>query len=296
MFNFLQKIFNRKSRDLDYSISEYLSDIENKNGKVLYEKVLKFNESGFLLLENLVPVSDVSQTLEDFNTFLISNEREASKFRDENGLHSRLCNFHLVSRAARKLLSDPLLNNLFKSIFNDDPVIYSSLFFEKGSQQRIHRDVPFFFTKPRNMFVGVWIALEDIAENTGELIYYPEGHTLNLSKTDRSYLNWDNYCASVSDALELSGIRPVKGLVKKGDVIIWHPELPHGGSEIKDKRASRKSIVFHIVAKNSTIYGEKDFFNNSRFKLTKSRKYPIIKDEIYEYVNHIKPEFAENNY
>ena len=49
--------------------------------------------------------------------------------------------------------------------------------------------------------------------------------------------------------------------MKKGDTLIWHPMLPHGGSRIIDQSASRNSIVFHITPLNIPVYRQDYFFN-----------------------------------
>jgi ectoine hydroxylase len=45
-------------------------------------------------------------------------------------------------------------------------------------------------------------------------------------------------------------------LAKKGDVFIWHANLIHGGSPIKNHSLTRKSMVIHYYAKDIIKYHE----------------------------------------
>jgi ectoine hydroxylase-related dioxygenase (phytanoyl-CoA dioxygenase family) len=50
---------------------------------------------------------------------------------------------------------------------------------------------------------------------------------------------------------------PRKELIaKKGDVFIWHANLVHGGSPIKDPAITRKSMVVHYYASDVIKYHE----------------------------------------
>jgi len=43
---------------------------------------------------------------------------------------------------------------------------------------------------------------------------------------------------------------------KKGDVLIWHANLVHGGAPILEKGLTRKSMVVHYYAKDVIKYHE----------------------------------------
>lgn len=202
------------------------------------------------------------------------------------------------SEIALKIAFNDLLKETLKKIFNGEPILFSSLFFEKGSEQRIHRDTPYFYTYPKNLFVGVWVALEDIQEGTGELLYYPKGHLfdIDIKNLKRKYndLNWDTYNKEVQHLCEFNKLELVKFLPKKGDVLIWHPELPHGGSKRIHENLSRKSIVFHFKKINVPIYGTNIFFKQKIFKTFYREKKLKFGNNFY--IDQYKPIFAPNEY
>jgi hypothetical protein len=51
--------------------------------------------------------------------------------------------------------------------------------------------------------------------------------------------------------------------VKKGEVILWHPLLPHGGGEIKDPTRTRHSLVSDTVPEMTPVYRMDVFFDTA---------------------------------
>ncbi len=45
-------------------------------------------------------------------------------------------------------------------------------------------------------------------------------------------------------------------LAKKGDILIWHANLFHGGEKQTNPNATRKSMVFHYFNQNTICYHE----------------------------------------
>jgi ectoine hydroxylase-related dioxygenase (phytanoyl-CoA dioxygenase family) len=54
--------------------------------------------------------------------------------------------------------------------------------------------------------------------------------------------------------VEQHGIVPHYFHARKGDVLIWHANLVHGGSERKNLALSRRAVVCHFFAKNAFVY------------------------------------------
>ncbi|HEX5754721.1 MAG TPA: phytanoyl-CoA dioxygenase family protein [Archangium sp.] len=139
-----------------------------------------------------------------------------------------------------------------------DILAFQSLSFEVGSQQAIHQDTAYVVTASPLEFAGVWIALEDIQEGSGELSYYEGSHRLPEYDFGAGTKHWDvgrdgheihdrflRYLHEESKArgLPLRRFRP-----KKGDALIWHADLAHGGSPLThlDPAVTRRSLVTHL--------------------------------------------------
>jgi len=62
------------------------------------------------------------------------------------------------------------------ALFGAPTSLYTSLFFMRGSNQPLHRDIPQFTTVPQNHYFGMWVALEDADEDNGPLTLIRGGH------------------------------------------------------------------------------------------------------------------------
>ena len=205
--------------------------------------------------------SVIDDVVRDFDSYCLEHA-DSREYVDEYGLHDRLCNLHMMSPAARKIILNRTTLDTIACAFRREPVVVGSLFFEKGSQQSIHRDGPAFFTSPIDHFFGVWNALEDITENSGPLTYFESGHRAVSDEALRSAGLTDDksYFQQVIADCEKRGCPIRDVLLSKGDTLIWHALLPHGGSRILDPRKSRKSLVAHYIPQGVPIYGPKIFF------------------------------------
>jgi phytanoyl-CoA hydroxylase len=43
--------------------------------------------------------------------------------------------------------------------------------------------------------------------------------------------------------------------------VLWHPQLPHGGSYIKEPARTRNSLVVHSTPTGTPVYQKNAFFN-----------------------------------
>jgi len=187
--------------------------------------------------------------------------------------------------------------DVITAVFGSSVTVIGSLFFEKGSEQSIHRDTPAFFTNPFNHYFGVWNALEDIRMDAGPLIYYEGGHKVAQDKDlylDKS-VNEKNYFAKVEDACREAGL-PIKELIiNKGDTIIWHPQLPHGGGKINKTGLTRKSLVFHALPTMADIYGPSEFFN-THGRLPIKTNHSLLREGKHWMIDQGAPKFFHNRY
>ena len=55
----------------------------------------------------------------------------------------------------------------------------------------------------------------------------------------------------MAQKIEEQGLEKKIFLAKKGDLLIWHANLFHGGEAQKNKSLTRKSVVFHYFRKTS---------------------------------------------
>lgn len=251
-------------------------------------------EKGLAVLAGNVPPELCDAVLDDFRRHC-ADHPEHEQYRDELGLHDRLACLHMTSANAMKIGLNERVLEIVDAAFERRGAIVGSLFFERGSEQDIHRDTPAFFTVPLNHFFGVWTALEDIHPDSGQLRYYAGGHR---AMSDKEFIgtgieNMEKYFSEVVEACRRRGCELVNVSARKGDTVIWHPQLPHGGGPIKDRRLSRRSIVFHYVPEGAPCYGASSFFGKERAVSHRNHS-PYLRAGDRRYFDQAAPRFFHN--
>ena len=162
----------------------------------------------------------------------------------------KLNDLYLTQELIRDVVAGEQLAPILRSLLGGLPMVCNSLNFQFGSQQDYHFDTFYMPSPTPNKMVASWIALEDATPDNGPLNYYPGSHkipvyTFSHGKTniiDSEISDFNDY---INSEIEKRGLKPETFLANKGDVLIWHSQLFHGGSPIRDKSKTRKSLVTH---------------------------------------------------
>jgi phytanoyl-CoA hydroxylase len=173
----------------------------------------------------------------------------------------RVGQYHLYSKSARKIFDHAGIGRIASTIFARPGESRYSLMFAKGTEQGLHQDTCVFHIFPRNFMMGIWIAGEDITAGSGPLEYYPGSQRTplfpefsNYPQTNRRTSDpaqskrYDDYVVELAKSYQKHLL-----LIRKGDVMFWHPMLIHGGSPRLDRLATRKSVVLHNIAEGADM-------------------------------------------
>jgi phytanoyl-CoA hydroxylase len=240
-------------------------------------------EEGFAHIREGFSSGVTDDVLAGVKRTLARNHAIFGRHLDADGHYPRLINLHLLHKPLLRLFTEnPLALAVQDAFFNAPSSLYTSLYYERGSAQPTHRDTPYFSTRPEYRYLGVWVALENADENNGCLEVIRRGHlvpeldraaialrhyrTLDevpVSPSGRDVLA-DEYQSKVVEGCFAEGL--IKELVtaRAGDVVIWHPQLPHGGSPIKDPTRTRHSFVMHVTPIGTPVYQQDVFFNPAK--------------------------------
>ena len=242
-------------------------------------KIIELIQQGFTVVENAVDVELCDRAVAGFSDWKKRNEPALSKFHETDGRLMRIINFHQTLPVLKTLFSRNRSVALQDYLFEKPAALYTSLFYEQGSAQPIHRDIPLFWTYPACMYFGMWVALEDTDDGNGPLEVVSGGHKIGV--IDRGAIAakrfaketaipamsnelWMDYQDEVTKRTREKNLTKKKIYVKKGDVILWHPLAPHGGSPINDTSRTRMSLVVHTTPKGVPVFHMDVFFNPSR--------------------------------
>ncbi len=168
----------------------------------------------------------------------------------------RIHELHSASATALRLYLDPTIHRYASLILGDTAVATQSLYFEYGSQQALHRDSVVVPTPQFGRLVAAWIALEDITPESGPLMYVPGSHRLpfyEFRPGQRVYDPSVHTAAEVeaamvfySSELEKRDLPVRHFLARRGEVLLWHSALTHGGAPVTEPGSTRKSFVVHF--------------------------------------------------
>lgn len=225
----------------------------------LKKSLLSWSKNGYTILDNFFSENEIDACNEEIETLLKNNK---VKFRYGNKV---MFAFH-HSKIIKKMGTDKKLLDLLNIILGKKVELFQSINFLKGSQQRTLSDSIHMITFPYGNLVAIWVALEDVKLESGPLHYYPGSHKLpyvmnrdygNIGTKyklgPKSYTDYENH---IEEVLVKNKLKKEIFLAKKGDVLVWHANLFHGGEKVIDKAITRKSMVFHYYSKDSICFHE----------------------------------------
>jgi phytanoyl-CoA hydroxylase len=163
--------------------------------------------------------------------------------------------YHRHSHGAMELSKAGSILRMSELILEQDPVLLSYIGFKWGSEVGVHQDLAAMHIDPPLRLVGVWLGGEDVNPDAGPLGVFPGTHRIP------SWPGWNNYpqtnlrtCHLDTRAKEekylkdaIKGVERIALPVNKGDAILTHGLLVHGGDKIRDRNLTRFSSVIHYT-------------------------------------------------
>ena len=179
----------------------------------------------------------------------------------------RALDLHVVVPELRELLHYSQTLQVISLLLGRDARPFQTIAFFVGSEQGTHSDSIHMTTYPEGYLVGAWAAVEDIHPDSGPLIYYPGSHRLPYYLSQDVGIQpaetvaedfYESYHAKyepfIAEMVESHGLEPAIHTPRKGDLLLWHANLLHGGTPRQDKERSRKSVVCHYFAEGAICY------------------------------------------
>ena len=223
------------------------------------ESLLSFDDNGFAVISNYLPAKQADEVNAEIASLL---KQKKIKFTNGNKIMFAI---H-ASPLLQHIGNDEQLKEILSVLLGGRAVLFQSINFLTGSEQATHSDSIHMTTYPLGGLLGVWIALEDITEENGPLHYYPESHKLPyylnadynnegnaLLLGNKSYADYEKM---ISQKIKERKLNKVKFFAKKGDLLIWHANLFHGGEPHLNKAKTRKSMVLHYFKEEAICYHE----------------------------------------
>ncbi|MBX9768231.1 MAG: phytanoyl-CoA dioxygenase family protein [Bdellovibrionales bacterium] len=225
-------------------------------------------DNGFAILKNVVPpkicdaVNAFNERVWIENPFGIKSEWNGQVVVADAGQRmtkKKVLDTYVFDLAARAALFQRPILDILESVFQGPAKVFQSLAIDRGTEQAAHQDPAYVVLNQPKQLLAAWIALEDVVPGSGELEYYPgshrtpdflfgspdEGHRLHWNSDRDGHEIHNHYLHWVHSVSSQMGLKMERFYPKKGDVLIWHAKLIHGGSKVENAGLTRKSLVGH---------------------------------------------------
>ncbi len=222
-------------------------------------ELLKWSDSGYVVLRTFFSDSQIDRVNHDIKQLI--NEKKADWRYGKKIMFA-----HKQAESIKDLAENGPLKQILQMLLGKEISLFQSINFLEGSEQKTHSDSVHMSTYPNGNLIAAWVALEDIDSEQGPLHYYPGSHALPYvvnkdydhggTKMLLGKRPYDFYESKIAELIEHRELSKKVFRAKKGDVLIWHANLLHGGETHMNKDLSRKSMVFHYYAKDAICYHE----------------------------------------
>lgn len=221
------------------------------------QQLLLWPEKGYAILNRFVDPDLVDKVNNDLD-LMVLNGTLAFDYTN-----TRVMNLIDKSEAAKKIATNSQLTTLLSFILGKKVVPFQSINFIHGSQQKTHSDSIHMTTHPMGYLIAIWVALEDLQPDCGLVHYYPGSHKLPYVMSEDFKNNntrflvgdnfYENYEKKIGEIISSQNLQKEIFLAKKGDVLIWHANLLHGGEPRTNPLLTRKSLVIHYFCEGDVI-------------------------------------------
>jgi hypothetical protein len=246
--------------------SPFFNDLIKNSDLTEEEKeiAIKFNKDGYVVLDLGLSDEEIEELKNEIDML---NDRDnavtqAGEYHYSKG--KRIFEGWRESKILQSLSLNEKVLNVLKMLYKKEPYPFQTITFNYGSNQPLHSDLIHFDSLPHRWLTAAWVALEDMTENNGSLLYVPGSHKLPIfdfydlkidvpefGKQFESYAEYEEFIRQLVDSNELE-VKPL--LCKKGQALIWSANLIHGGDVIRDPNSTRYSQVTHFYYDDCDVY------------------------------------------
>jgi len=247
--------------DKDVSFEEVKQKLRSTNFRDdVKVQILAWKENGYLVLKNFFAPQVANSINKEIEDLLADKKVEFT-------LGNKVMFANKQSKLIQGIATQKSITDILSFILGREVVPFQTINFITGSQQHAHSDSIHMTTYPLGYLIAIWVALEDIDETNGPLSYYPGSHKLPYilnhdyerggnALTVGADSNYLKYEEKIGEVVRTTNFTKKIFTAKKGDVLVWHANLIHGGEKITNPNSTRKSMVVHYFAKDVIKYHE----------------------------------------
>jgi Phytanoyl-CoA dioxygenase (PhyH) len=227
-----------------------------------------WSANGYVILKNLIAHPTLDAVWTAYEQAIASGKVKlpSEPAAADDPYPGRFLNPHRKLADFCRVLKHASLFHWIRLLMEREPRPLQTITSHKGSQQGAHSDSIHMTTYPLGYLTAAWVAFEDIHPDSGPLVYYPGSHKLpylfskdvDITESEFKKIGYASYHAKyeprIRQMIEDHELQPHYFHANKGDVLIWHANLIHGGSPRRNLQLSRKALVCHYFVKGSFAY------------------------------------------
>ncbi len=246
-----------RAEDQDYFTADQLTEISDY-----------YKANGYVVVRGLISealcdqcVQSFAKEVKPYDSFLY---RQASANPEKHVLtkHNYMLNsilnvqdleqkkFPAFRQNGMNMLTSTPVQKVLKALFNDEPKLVQSMYFEGNPATWAHQDSYYLDSSEMGRMVAAWFAVEDIKPGAGRFYVYPTSHLIDIEKNGGDFdiaFNHDKYKQLIVDIINSHKLQCVAPALQKGDVLFWHGKTIHGSLATTQPEFSRSSYTGHYI-------------------------------------------------
>jgi hypothetical protein len=223
-------------------------------------------KNGYVIIPGLFSDATLDAAWAEYEQAIANETITPETACEVNHLPGRILNTHFHVSKIAEMLHEQKVTQIISMLLGAKCLPFQTITGHNGSQQLEHSDAIHMTTYPMDYLAATWTAFEDIDPDSGPLVYYPGSHRIPhfLSKEanislgefqERGYMAYhEKYEPGLQKIIQDNQLEAKYFYAKKGDVLIWHSNLIHGGSKRNNLGLSRNALVCHYFAEGCICY------------------------------------------
>jgi ectoine hydroxylase-related dioxygenase (phytanoyl-CoA dioxygenase family) len=211
---------------------------------------------GFTILDYVIDRDTIQSFRAEYEDAIVKGNLAYTR-----GTSQRIQQAHRLP-TGRKIWLDERVLGFLREWFRDEPCACQTLLYVHGSTQHAHQDTIHLTPYPAGYMCGVWVALQDVEPDSGELFVLPGSHRtprvmtrdLNLQKVTDDYSAFSALDERIDEIIEREQYSIMPYRPKAGQILVWHENLIHGGAQRVNPDRERHSIVSHYFPRGCIAY------------------------------------------
>ena len=229
-----------------------LLDRENVDHSQLTDLQKQWRNDGVVILENFIPDDMIEAYRQDWIQHNRINHDRPQGYPGE-------CAYFQVPSLMNLATYKPL-HNVLEQLIGDQMGVHLNLTGWKSTQRNWHQDGYLNPDSNRDHYLAVWVALNDIHEDSGPFEYVRKTHMLPTITQEATKMRipvslrddpmWPKYSEEFltpmfEDILNRGNLQKEQFIARKGDVLIWHARLMHRGTVPNNPDLWRETAILH---------------------------------------------------